>query len=253
MLTFSASFGRMVATASTGFLNTMGGYGLPFYLAGVLGLLAILLVTLVKEPRRPQHRISLPSIARLFIRRDVLLPTVLSIVVHHSDWSVTFGFLPILAKQMGVGDVARSLLISLNIGGITAANLLNTLLLKRVKHGLLMGIGAVLMFAGMLLIAFSPARTYLFAGTACMGFAYGMMYPILMGMSIQKVEPSQRSTAVGIHQAFYAIGMFTGPWMSGVMADFMGIRPVFIMTAAAFIVFSFLLLAVLLKRDGKTA
>ena len=249
MLTFSASFGRMVATASTGFLNRMGGYRLSFYLAGVLGLLAIMLVFLIKEPRRPQKRISLRSVVRLFFRRDVLLPTVLSIVVHHSDWAVTFGFLPILAKQMGVGDVARSLLISLNIGGIAVANLLNTLLLKRVKHGILLCTGALLLFAGIMLIAFSPIRAYLFVGTACMGFAFGMMYPILMGLSIQNVDPSQRSTAVGIHQAFYAIGMFTGPWVSGIIADHIGIRPVFFMTGAGFIFLAFLLLAVLLRRD----
>ena len=253
MLTFSASFGRMVATASTGFLNRMGGYRLSFYLAGVLGLLAIMLVLLIKEPRRPQKRISLRSVVRLFFRRDVLLPTVLSIVVHHSDWSVTFGFLPILAKQMGVGDVARSLLISLNIGGIAVANLLNTLLLKRVKHGILLCTGALLLFAGIMLIAFSPIRAYLFVGTACMGFAFGMMYPILMGMSIQNVDPSQRSTAVGIHQAFYAIGMFTGPWVSGIIADHIGIRPVFFITAAGFLVLAILLLAVLLRRDKTTS
>lgn len=31
MLTFSASLGRMVSTASTGFLNRVGGYKLSFY------------------------------------------------------------------------------------------------------------------------------------------------------------------------------------------------------------------------------
>ena len=249
MLTFSASFGRMLATASTGFLNRMGGYSLPFYLSGVCGILAIILVLFIRESRRPQKKISLKSVVNLFLRRDVLLPTVLSIVVHHCDWSVTYGFLPILAQRMGVGDVARSLLISLNIGGITVANLLNTLLLKRVKHGILLCAGVLLLFTGILLIAFSPARVYLFIGTVCMGFAYGILYPILMGMSIQNVDRSQRTTAMGIHQAFYAFGMFSGPWVSGIIADYMGIRPVFFMTAGGFIVLAFLFLGLLLRRE----
>jgi MFS family permease len=249
MLTFSASFGRMLATASTGFLNRVGGYRLPFYFAGVCGVIAIILVILIGEPRRSPKKISLRSVTKLFLRRDVLLPTVLSIVVHHSDWSVTFGFLPILAQRMGVGDVARSLLISLNIGGIAVANLLNTLLLKRVKHGILLRAGALLLFTGIMLIAVSPARAYLFIGTVCMGFAFGMMYPILMGMSIQNVDRSQRSTVIGIHQSFYAIGMFTGPWVSGIIADNMGIRPVFFMTAGGFFVLAFLFLGLLLRRD----
>ena len=249
MLTFSASFGRMVATASTGFLNRVGGDRLPFYLAGACGVVAIFLVLLIREPRRPPMKISLRSVAQLFLRRDVLLPTVMSTVVHYSDWAVTFGFLPILAQQMGVGDVARSLLISLNIGGITVANLLNTLLLKRVKHGRLLIAGALLFFTGIILIAVSPVRAYLYVGTVCMGFAFGMVYPILVGMSIHNVDRSQRSTVMGIHQSFYALGMFTGPWVSGIIADYMGIRPVFFMTAGGFFVLAFLFLGLLLRRD----
>jgi len=118
MLTFVASFGRLVATASTGFLNKTGGYTLPFYVAGMSGILAMLLVFFIQESPRPAKSMSFKSLLQLFLRRDVLLPTVLSIVVHHSDWSVTFGFLPILAKNMGVGDVVRGLLISLNIVGL---------------------------------------------------------------------------------------------------------------------------------------
>jgi MFS family permease len=174
-------------------------------------------------------------------------------VVQYSDWAVTFGFLPILAQQMGVGDVARSLLISLNIGGITVATLLNTLLLKRAKHGWLLSAGAFLQFIGIILIAFSPVPAYLYVGTVCMGFAFGLMYPILVGMSIHAVDRSQRSTAMGIHQSLYAIGMFTGPWVSGVIADYMGLRPVFFMTAGGFLVLGSLFLVLLLKTNRSTA
>ena len=36
---------------------------------------------------------------------------------------------------------------------------------------------------------------------------------------------------MGLHQAVYAIGMFTGPVVSGRLADAMGIRPMFGVTA----------------------
>ena len=252
LLTFSASFGRLIATSSTGFLNNIGGYSLPFYVSGTSGILAILLVLIIEEAPKPPKITSLDALLKLFLRRDVLLPTVLSIVVHHCDWSVTYGFLPILAKRMGVGDVVRGLLISLNIAGLTVANLLTTLLLKKMKHGILLCTGVMFMFVGVLLIAFSPSRAYLFGGTMCMGFGYGVLYPILMGMSIQNVDRSQRTTAMGIHQAFYAIGMFSGPWVSGIIADTLGIRPVFFITAAGFLILSILMLFVLLRRERST-
>lgn len=61
--------------------------------------------------------------------------------------------------------------------------------------------------------------------------------PILMGMSIQKVQPSDRATAMGLHQGVYAIGMFAGPWLSGIMADAMGIQPMFAVTAGLCLAF----------------
>jgi MFS family permease len=80
-------------------------------------------------------------------------------------------------------------------------------------------------------IALAPSAPFLFGGTMCMGFAFGVVYPILMGMSIQAVDVTERTTAMGIHQSLYAIGMFTGPWVSGMLADRIGIRNTFLLTA----------------------
>jgi MFS family permease len=231
LLTFSASFGRMVATSLNGFLNRAGGYRLAFFCAAAIGILAILLIMLAPEQKRERRVVSLRSIALLLARRDVLLPTVISTLVHYGDWSVTFGFLPILAQQMGVGTVMKSLLISFNIAAIAAANLFTTLALRRVGSLPLLVAGAFLFLLGMIAVALAPTSPYLFAGTVCMGFAFGVVYPLLMGMSIQKVEVSERTTAMGIHQSLYAIGMFTGPWVSGILADRFGIRNTFLVTA----------------------
>ena len=59
----------------------------------------------------------------------------------------------------------------------------------------------------------------------------GTVYPVLMGLSIRYVDDSERTTAMGLHQAIYAIGMFGGPAASGVIANALGIRPMFLLTA----------------------
>jgi predicted MFS family arabinose efflux permease len=53
-----------------------------------------------------------------------------------------------------------------------------------------------------------------------------------MGLSIRDVADAQRTTAMGLHQSVYSIGMFAGPWLSGLLADAMGIRPMLGVTAA---------------------
>jgi predicted MFS family arabinose efflux permease len=251
LLTFSASFGRMVATSLNGFLNRTGGYRLAFFCAAAVGILAALLIMLAPEQKRERHAVSLRSIALLLARRDVLLPTVISALVHYGDWSVTFGFLPILAQSFEIGMVMKSLLISFNIAAITAANLFTALALRRVGSDRLLVSGVFLFLLGMIAIALAPTSSYLFAGTVCMGFAFGVVYPILMGMSIQKVEVSERTTAMGIHQSLYAIGMFTGPWVSGMLADRFGIRNTFLVTAGFYALAVSLFIAILRTATEK--
>jgi len=48
-----------------------------------------------------------------------------------------------------------------------------------------------------------------------------------------KNQTKQYTTATGLHQAVYAIGMFGGPWLSGMLANALGIRLTFGVTAFA--------------------
>jgi MFS family permease len=85
----------------------------------------------------------------------------------------------------------------------------------------------VLVFSGLALLWLSQNLWMVYAGQICMGLASGIGYPALMGMSIRHVQDSQRATAMGLFQAVYAIGMFTGPWLSGALADAIGLQPMF--------------------------
>jgi MFS family permease len=86
--------------------------------------------------------------------------------------------------------------------------------------------------------ALAPSLPALFVSQFCIGLAQGISYPVLMGMSIQHVADANRTTAMGLHQAVYAIGMFSGPWLSGTLADAMGIQPMFGVTAFACLLLS---------------
>jgi len=52
-----------------------------------------------------------------------------------------------------------------------------------------------------------------------------------MGLSIQGIADGDRTTAMGMHQTVYAIGMFAGPALSGVIANVIGIQGMFSVTA----------------------
>ena len=231
MLTFVGSVGRVLATGVTGSLNELGGYSLAFFLAAGAAALAILIVLPARERLRPPQRPSVRDIGSLITRRDVLLPSLLAAVSQYANWTASFGFMPILARQLGATDVTQSALVSMNIGVVSLGNLMATAIVSRMGAQRLVYLSFVLLSTGIGGAALAPSLPLIFVSQFCMGLGQGIGYPVLMGMSIQQVADAERTTAMGLHQAVYAIGMFGGPWLSGRLADAMGIRPTFGVTA----------------------
>jgi MFS family permease len=227
ILSVVSAISRMLVTASTGALNDLGGYPLSFFMAAGTAFLAIVVMLFIKEYRRPIKQPSVQDVTRLITRRDVLLPSLLCAVLQYAIWSSTFGFSPNLARNLGASDVALGLLTSMNIGLVLLGNVFTTAMSKRLSSYQLVIITFILVFTGLGLLYLSRSLWMVYAGQICMGLASGVGYPVLMGMSIRYVDDTQRATAMGLFQAVYAIGMFTGPWLSGVLADAIGLQPMF--------------------------
>jgi predicted MFS family arabinose efflux permease len=56
---------------------------------------------------------------------------------------------------------------------------------------------------------------------------------------------------MGIHQSLYAVGMFTGPWLSGILADRLGVQPMFVVTAGIFVALVYLFLYLCFRKTGE--
>ena len=231
LLTLASSFGRLLSMAVTGWLNRWGGYSLAFFLAAGAAVLAIPFMLGVGEQRKPAKAPSWTGTGRLVTRPDVLLPAALNGVSQYAEWSAIFGFLPILARQLGASDVTQSMLMTTYIGVMTLGNLAATTVTNRTGVKPAVYASFILVSAGLLVPAFTHSVFFLFVAYGLVGMAFGIAYPMLMGMSIRYVEDAERTTAMGLHQAVYAIGMFSGPWFSGMLAEMIGIRPTLGFTA----------------------
>jgi MFS family permease len=231
ILVFVQSVGRVMATSVTGSLNLLGGYSLAFYLAAGFAALALLILLPAREGLKPVKPPTLGGIRRLATRRDVLVPALLAAVNQYVNWGIAFGFLPIVAQELGASGVALSLLMSLHLGLLAVGSMLSAAIVRRTGARRLVLLAILLVSTGLGLAALVPSLPSIFAAQACLGLGHGMSYPNLMGMSIREVADRERTTAMGLHQAVYAIGMFAGPWLSGELADAMNIRPMFGATA----------------------
>ena len=232
ILTFVSSIARMTATGLNGTLNNLGGFPLAFLLATGAAILAIVIIIPVRETRLAPRNRSWGEIQKIVSRKDVLIPSLLAAVIQYATWATTFGFVPVLAKEYGANDITISLLMSLNIAVISAGNLLVTSISRRIPSKRLIQSGFLILATGILLFSIIRTLKFLFVGQLLIGLAMGITFPVLMGKSIEFVDETSRTTAMGLHQAVYAIGMFLGPWVSGILANQVGLHIMFIFTAA---------------------
>jgi MFS family permease len=240
LLTFANSGGRILATSSTGTLNTWGGYTLPFFLAAGAAGLGILFILPTREEPRPRPPPSLGGIARLITRQDVLLPSLLAAISQYANWATIFGFTPILAKQLGGTDVIQSMLVTMYLAMVVIGNLSAAVLVSRVGVRRLVLFSFSMLAVGVGLTAAAISLSILFAAQFLIGMSHDINSPVLMGLSIRYVGDSERNTAMGLHQSVYAIGMFGGPWLSGILAQVMGLHRMLLVTALGTLVLGLL-------------
>lgn len=221
------SVARMLATSVTGTLNKWSGYPLAFFVAAGTAGLAMLAMVSIREPVRPSKAPSLGSLGKLIMRRDVLVPSLLCAVSQFAIWVAPFTFTPILAKNLGASDNTLSLLTSLNIAMVMIGSFATSAVAKRVSSRWIVVFTFAIIALSMGMLTLAQTLSWVFVAQICFGLAAGIGYSVLMGLSIRDVDETQRATAMGLFQAVYAIGMFAGPWLSGILANGIGIQPMF--------------------------
>lgn len=218
---------RMLATSVTGTLNEWGGPPLAFFVAAGTAAVAMLAMVGIREQARPPKAPSLGSLGKLMTRRDVLVPSLLCAVSQFAIWAAPFTFAPILAKNLGASDNTLSLLTSMYIAIMMIGSFATSAVAKRVSSRWIVIFTFTVIALSMGMLTFAHALPWIFVVQICFGLASGIGYSVLMGLSIRDVDETQRATAMGLFQAVYAIGMFAGPWLSGILADSIGIQPMF--------------------------
>jgi len=246
--------GRLIAVSTTGFLNDLGGYRLAFYIATGLSLVAFISFWSIKPPRvNVRTSFDIKNTLPLFLSPLVILPTLIDFVSNLTYNAAPGSFMAILANRMGATNVQQSLLMDI---GETMTILVSLVVyIGLAKFGairlIILSIG--LSLAGMLGTSFATSLWQIYAMQFLLTAGVGMSYPILLGMVMDVADRSRRSTLIGMEQSLAGLGAFFGPMLGGLVADQLGIQPMFITFGITAMVITLSLLMLYKKHvDKKT-
>lgn len=235
-MTFVFAVGRVTASLICPWLVSSIGELMPFWFSTGAAMLAAGLLLFTPLKTLPRISVSFRSIKRIIIQPGVLLASFLGIILHYADWAATFSFIPVQAKAFGASTTTLSFLVILELILIVPANGITPALVRKFGKKPILFASILSQTVSMFLIYFAKDLNWLWAAQGLLGIGYGLAYPILLGIVMEASQPSEHSIATGFFQSAYALGMFAGPAISGLIAAAVGVQPAFAATGSIVLV-----------------
>lgn len=245
LIMFFSRLAQICANYTGGKIADAWGWTIPFYVGLGLSLFGLLLATRISEVRPEKSSdLTLQKVLRVGRNRMLLTASFLCILMQFSNFAIAYGFSPIFAQQLGASKSDLGVLLFWYLLPSLASTLLSGTLIRRyLADRWILTVGFLLTSGAVFSIPLTDHLSTLFMVQAINGTGVGLVFPLLMGLSIQSIPREQQATAMGFFQSLYAVGMSLGPILSGVFAQEIGLTSVFILNGAMALigaVFSFI-------------
>lgn len=226
-LSFLTVVGQLGGMTASGYLAGQGGWNASFAAGIVIAAAGIALLPFVREPQTAA--VSSASAAELaaaqprrrpaeMLRRSPRLLTVslLSLLAHCVLFITMFGFTPLQAVAYGATKSELTwLVVAFMVPHALVSLWTGRYIAPRFGTRRVLVCGFLLAATCTLAIPYSGGYAGLLATQAVNGLAQGLYLPLLLGLAIRDIRPSERATAMGFYQSVYAVGMFAGPYLAG--------------------------------------
>ncbi len=218
--------GQLASMIFSGVFVEWFGWLFPFWLGGFAGIVGLILCLWLKEEKEnsTHEPIEVKDIVSIIKEPLLLKVTLLSVFAYAIIFITIFGFTPNYALELGATTAGLSyLVIVFIVPHAFAAIMVGKWLTPRFGKWptLLVGFIVSALFTGTIPLIHS--FSVLLITQAFNGFALGLVMPLLLGMSIESVDDQKRATAMGFYQAVYAVGMFAGPFVAGILNSMFGL------------------------------
>lgn len=242
-ISFIVVVGQFLGMSFSGYLVDEWGWKAPFWIGMLFSLIGIILSFFIMEPKERIERepVKLKDLASVLQETSLLKVSVLSILAHSIIFSTMFGFTSHYALDIGFKPSELTfIVVAFMIPHAVATLFMGSVLVPKFGEwrSLLTAFSLASIFTFM--IPFVETKGLFLVIQVFSGFALGLIFPLLLGMSIEKIGLEKRATAMGAYQALYSIGIFAGPFIAGIVNSKFGIEAGFYFVGGLGIVATFL-------------
>lgn len=220
----------------SGYAVGQWGWNGPFWMGGIVAIVGMLLSLFIFESKETttSKPIMLRDLSSVITYPLLIKVSILSIMAHGILFTTMFGFTPAYALEIGftaneISLVTIAFMIPHAIAAIVSGKFFVPMLGKR--RTLQLAFCSVTLFT--LLTPFVKGKILFCILQVFNGFSLGLLFPILLAMAVETIPYQKRATAMGVYQALYALGMFVGPFLGGLLNSYIGIGGAFYLSGIA--------------------
>jgi MFS transporter, DHA1 family, multidrug resistance protein len=226
-ITFIVVLGQLLGMSFSGIVVDEFGWKAPFILGVIFSIVGLFLSLFVHEQKGLVDKKPITFNELIFVVKDPLLlkTSFLSIVAHSMIFVTMFGFTSSYALEIGFQEKELTwIVIVFMIPHAFATLYMGSHIVPRLGEWNSLKLAFLTSSIFAIVIPLFQTKFAFLIIQGCFGFSLGLIFPLLLGMSIQNIEIEKRATAMGAYQALYAIGIFAGPFFAGILNSLLGLE-----------------------------
>ena len=231
------NIGVFAAYIAGGLLYEATGIRTMFILSGAVSVLALILLCFLQPSGAQTQREPLKLRDLKLVAADGRLwnLSMLAAAIQFISCATASSFTSNYAKSLGADGLQLGIVSALyTLSGIIGAALIGAPVAKRFSDRTIVVFGFILTLAYCALVPLCSGIPALYIMQFIGGFGKVLILTLLMADAVKNTAPAVRSTAMGVYQSVYSLGMTVGPVVMGaVLERTQGFRPAFFLMAAA--------------------
>tara|TARA_B110000438_G_scaffold199606_1_gene191142 strand:- start:1882 stop:3072 length:1191 start_codon:yes stop_codon:yes gene_type:complete len=222
-----------VSTSISGRLADYLGDTTPFIGSAIVSIIGMFVLLGAKDKVKDKlkNNEKKNKFSEIITSSILLRVSAIAIGFHFVTFGVTFGFLPIIIENLGgsktnIGDITTFSQLAGIFGMVLSAWFINKVGVRKTII-----FGSLSMIFSLIFTSYVESLSIIAILQFLSGFGRGILYTVTITLILVSFKENSKGLAMGAYQAFYAIGMFLGPAMSGLIVNSFGINAIFWLSA----------------------